>query len=64
MRLKINKIEVEASLRELAEANGVTVSQMATFIFSNFYTSVRKMEVAKKIRRHSVAITNLTEELL
>lgn len=63
MKLQINKIEVEAAITALAEMNGVTVSQMATFIFSNFYTSVHKMKVAKKIRRHSVAITNLSELL-
>lgn len=63
MRLQINKLEVANAIRTLAQANGVTESQMATFIFSNFYRPVNRLEVAKRIRRHSVAITNLSELL-
>lgn len=61
--LHINKINVEVSLHDLAVANNVTDAQMASYIFRNFYESVRKMETAQKIRRHAVAITNLTSQL-
>lgn len=61
--LNINKISVEVSVHELAVANGVTDSQMAAFIFRNFYEAVKHLEVADKIRRHAVAIQHLTEQI-
>lgn len=61
--LNINKIQVEISLHELAVANNVTDSQMASYIFRNFYRAVAHRLVADKIRRHAVAIANLTNLL-
>lgn len=63
MNLHINKVEVETNLRNMAAQYGVTESQLAAFIFRNFYHSLRRMRISAKIRRFSVAITNLSEEL-
>lgn len=61
--LHINKINVEVSLHELAVANGVSDSQMAAYIFRNFYEAVHHLEVGAKIHRHAVAIQHLSETL-
>lgn len=61
--LNINKINVEVSVHELAIANNVTDSQMAAFIFRNFYEAVKHLEVADKIHRHAVAIQHLSEQI-
>lgn len=61
--LHINKIDIEVRIHELAVANGVTDSQMAAFIFRNFYEAAKHLEVAEKIRRHAVAIQHLTEQI-
>lgn len=61
--LHIDKITVSASLHELAVANNVSDAQMASFIFRNFYEASHRMMVAQKIKRHAVAISNLTVEL-
>ena len=61
--LNINKINIQIAVHELAIANNVTDEQMASYIFRNFYTSLNKMEISAKIKRHSVAITNLALQL-
>lgn len=61
--LNINKINIQVAVHELAVANNVTDSQMASYIFRNFYASVNKMQVANKIKRHAVAIANLTSQI-
>lgn len=61
--LNINKINIQLAVHSLAVANNVTDEQMASYIFRNFYASVNKMQVANKIKRHSVAITNLASQL-
>ena len=57
--LNINKINIQIAVHELAVANHVTDEQMASYIFRNFYTFLNKMAISAKIKRHSVAITNL-----
>lgn len=59
--LNINKIQVEVEVHNLAVANNVTDSQMASYIFRMFYKAVTRRLVADKIRRHAVAIANLTK---
>ena len=61
--LNINKINNQIAVHELAVANNVTDEQMASYIFRNFYTSLNKMAISAKIKRHSVAITNLASQL-
>ena len=61
--LNINKLSIQVAVHELAVANHVTDEQMASYIFRNFYTSLNKMEISAKIKRHSVAITNLALQL-
>ena len=61
--LNINKLSIQITVHELAVANNVTDEQMASYIFRNFYTSLNKMEISAKIKRHSVAITNLASQL-
>ena len=61
--LNINKINIQIAVHELAVANHVTDEQMASYIFRNFYTSLNKMAISAKIKRHSVAITNLASQL-
>ncbi len=61
--LHIDKITVSASVHALAVANNVSDAQMAAFIFRNFYEASHHMMVAGKIKRHAVAIANLTTEL-
>ena len=61
--LNINKINIQIAVYELAVANNVTDEQMASYIFRNFYTSLNKMAISAKIKRHSVAITNLASQL-
>lgn len=61
--LNINKPAVAQALHELAVANNVTDAQMASFIFRNFYESVTHLRISMKIRRLSVAITNLSNTL-
>lgn len=61
--LNINKLEVQLEVHSLAVANNVTDEQMASYIFRNFYTSLNKMAISAKIKRHSVAITNLASQL-
>lgn len=61
--LNINKLSIQVAVHELAVANNVTDEQMASYIFRNFYSSIKKMEISAKIKRHSVAITNLASQL-
>lgn len=61
--LNINKINIQLAVHSLAVANNVTDEQMASYIFRNFYSSVNKMEVNAKIKRHSVAIFNLASQI-
>lgn len=61
--LPINKISVSVSVHELAVANNVTDEQMAAYIFRNFYRSINELTIAAKIKRHAVAISNLTSEI-
>lgn len=61
--LNINKLSIQVVVHELAVANYVTDEQMASYIFRNFYSSIKKMEISAKIKRHSVAITNLALQL-
>lgn len=61
--LNINKINIQLAVHSLAVANNVTDEQMASYIFRNFYSSVNKMEVSAKIKRHSVAIFNLASRI-
>ena len=61
--LNINKINIQIAVHELAVANHVTDEQMASYIFRNFYASINKMAISAKIKRHSVAITNLALQL-
>ena len=61
--LNINKLSIQVAVHELAVANNVTDEQMASYIFRNFYSSIKKMEISAKIKRHSVAITNLALQL-
>lgn len=61
--LNINKLSIQIAVHELAVANHVTDEQMASYIFRNFYTSLNKMAISAKIKRHSVAITNLASQL-
>ena len=58
--LHINKIQAAESLHSLAIANGVTDSQMATFIFVNFYQATTHLSTEKKIHRSAITIANLT----
>lgn len=61
--LNINKLSIQVAVHESAVANHVTDEQMASYIFRNFYSSIKKMEISAKIKRHSVAITNLALQL-
>ena len=61
--LNINKLSIQVAVHELAVANHVTDEQMASYISRNFYSSIKKMEISAKIKRHSVAITNLALQL-
>lgn len=61
--LNINKLSIQVAVHELAVVNHVTDEQMASYIFRNFYSSIKKMEISAKIKRHSVAITNLALQL-
>ena len=61
--LNINKLSIQVAVHELAVANNVTDEQMASYIFRNFYASINKMTISAKIKRHSVAITNLASQL-
>ena len=61
--LNINKLSIQVAVHELAVANNVTDEQMAAYIFRNFYASINKMAISAKIKRHSVAITNLASQL-
>lgn len=62
-KLNINKVAVEQTLTAMAAQNGVTPSQMASYIFTYFYESKRKMRISEKIHRHSVCIQHLAEAL-
>lgn len=61
--LNINKINIQLAVHSLAVASNVTDEQMASYIFRNFYSSINKMEVSAKIKRHSVAIINLASQI-
>ena len=61
--LNINKPAVAQAIHDLAVANNVTDAQMASFIFRNFYEASTHMRISMKIRRLSVAITNLSNTL-
>lgn len=61
--LNINKAQVAQSLHDLAVANGVSDSQMADYIFRNFYEAARHLRISQKIHRHSMAIAHLSNQL-
>lgn len=61
--LNINKDQVRTSLEELCTTNHVTMSQLANFIFKNFFVAVHPISVSKKIKYHGQAIVNLTDRI-
>lgn len=61
--LPINKLNAQLALHALAEANGVTDAQMASYFYRHFYSSTKKMTIAAKMHRHAIAIANLTSQI-
>jgi hypothetical protein len=61
--LQINKDSAREVLHALAADNNVSDSQMASWLFRNFYEAETHIAIGVKIRRLSVAITNLTDSL-
>ena len=60
--LNINRNQVEEIITQLSLMNNVSVEQMSSYIFREFYKSTNKMYKMSKIKRFSVSITNLVKE--
>lgn len=63
-RFNIDKPAVETAVRALAEANNISLEQMAAWIGRNLYEARTHRRISERIHYHSVAITNIVADEL